>query len=273
MSETRSILAATDLGARSDRAVDRAILLAQHWNLRPVIAHVVKDGCTEQETTLFLETAKAGLPDPEGDVDIILPTGPVPETIVATARGCDARLIVAAPARFNEPRDYFIGTAVDMIVRLSDRPVLVVKQRPHAPYRQIMIATDLSDNSRFALLETARLFPDAALHLIHGYTASYQGWLNADAVKAEMRAEAEEELETFLTHASITETLRQRVQPHLGYGEIDTVIDHMLHMLKPDLVVAGTHGKGGFVRAAMGSTAAELLNWVPIDMLMVRKPA
>lgn len=271
MNKSPSILAATDLGARSDRAVDRAILLAREWRLRPVIAHVVKPPAADRDIDLFLKTARDALPDPNTpDVEVILPAGPVPQTVVAAAQDESARLIVAAPARLHGPRDYFIGTAVDTMVRLSDLPVLVVKQRPHDHYRRLMIATDLSESSRFALLEAAALFPDAELHLIHSCHISYKPWLQSDAVEKEVRIESASELKLFIDDPAIPKQLRERLSIHMDYGDIDRVIEHALRTYEPDLFVLSTHGKGGFIRAAMGSNAAELLRWVPVDTLMVR---
>jgi nucleotide-binding universal stress UspA family protein len=39
-----------------------------------------------------------------------------------------------------------------------------------------------------------------------------------------------------------------------------------------DLLVLGTHGRGGFIMATIGSRASEMMGWSPVDVLMVRKP-
>src|SRR3546814_4410211 len=78
-------------------------------------------------------------------------------------------LIVTGVARYNSIGDYLLGTVVDHIVRRAQAPVLVGRRRPAHPYRRIVVATDLSDCSRAALLSAARLFPGADFTLVHAF--------------------------------------------------------------------------------------------------------
>jgi len=43
--------------------------------------------------------------------------------------------------------------------------------------------------------------------------------------------------------------------------------------LKPDLVVMGTHGRRGFVRAVLGSVAEKLVRLSPVPVLTVHAPS
>jgi len=271
MTEAQSVLVATDLGARGDRAVDRAILLAREWGVRADVMHVLHPAHLRSDREGAIAATRAVLPDWGADAEIVLRWGPVPQTIISGARECGARLIVVAPARFNQVRDYFLGTAVDSIVRLADRPVLVVKQRPHGPYARLMIASDLSVHARDVLLEAARLFPDAELNLVHAYHVPYGSWIDSEKVREDLEAEARADLDAFIADPAIPDAVRGQVRTHLDCGDVDTVMDRALRTLRPDLLVLGTHGVSGFVQAAMGSTAAALLNWTPVDTLMIRR--
>lgn len=269
----KSILMATDLSARSDRPLDRALALAKQWDARLTILHVLearmKEGAETSADTIR-EQVQADLPAYDSAAVLIV-TGSAPETIVRIAKETDTDLIVTGVARYNSMRDYVLGTTVDHIIRHATVPVLIVKTRPRKPYRSLLVATDRSDCSRDALLTAADLFPEAALHLVHAYHVPYEVWLSSADVHEYVRVEAERDLDTFLNSAGLSPALRERVQATLGYGEIGTVISQAIRDTGADLVVLGTHGRNGFRHATIGSIAESLLSWVPVDTLMVRE--
>lgn len=83
---TRTILAATDLSARSDRAVDRALNLGAEMQLPVSILHVrdpAESASIADEP--LREAVQSVLPDPNSDCEILTLTGPVPRTIAKAA--------------------------------------------------------------------------------------------------------------------------------------------------------------------------------------------
>ena len=126
------VLVATDLGARSDRAVDRACLLAQAWGAPLKVLHAVEPGSwADRNPALAMGAARAVLPDPSLAADILLAHEPAPQAIVRAAQETGCGLIVAGVARFNQVGDFLIWTTVDHALRNAAVPVLVVKQRVH----------------------------------------------------------------------------------------------------------------------------------------------
>ena len=268
----KPILVATDLSARSDRAVDRATMLAGQWGVRLLVLHALEPGSRlESNPELAVDLIRDVLPDPKADVDIISVTGPAPSLIVERAASAGCGLIVTGVGRFIHVGDCFIGTAVDHVVRCARVPVLVVKRRPHRRYSTIMVATDYSSCSKAALLAVAGMFQDAAIHLVHAYHVPYEGWLRSEEVKEDVTKSARVELEAFLQDQTIPDDVRVRVSTHLCHGEPHTVIGNMADELGADLVVLGTHGRGGFLPALVGSVAEALLRYVSRDTLMVRE--
>ena len=158
----RSILVATDLSARSDRAVDRALELGREWNADVHVVHAIE----RDAPTTALDVRRV-LPDPGAKAGVSLPYGPAPKAITDTARELKADLLVTGVARYNDLGDYLLGTAVDHVVRNAPCPVLVVKQRVHGPYGRLLVASDFSKGAGAALLAAAALFPEAGLHLVH----------------------------------------------------------------------------------------------------------
>lgn len=272
MTSGQPVLVATDLSARSDRAVDRALMLAQQWDVQLVVLHALEAGSLlENRLDLAEQTIRESLQDPEANVSILPAVGLAPLVIVDAATSADCALIVTGVARFNNVSDYFIGTAVDHVVRHATVPVLVVKNRPRKPYTSILIASDYSNCSRAALNAAARLFPDATLNLIHAFHVPYEAWLSSREVKDEVAAQAQEQLDNFIMSLDTPEDVRQRISGHLGYGETPSVMLRALNEIGADLVVLGAHGRSGFVRTVMGSMAEELLQVLPVDTLVVRE--
>lgn len=267
----KRVLVATDLSARTDRAVDRATRLAQEWGVRLIVLHVIEPESMLHHRPEFVDQAiRSALPEPGADVDILPAIGPAPTAIVEAAAAADCGLIVTGVARFNQLGDYFIGTAVDHVVRQASVPVLVVKQRPHRPYRSIMVATDYSSCSRLALLTAAELFPAAAIHLVHAYHVPYEGWLKSEEVKEDVRISAQAELDEFMADPAISDSTRARISTRLVNGETHTVLSNTAYDLDADLLVLGTRGcNHRFAAAVLGSTAEALLRCTHLDTLMV----
>jgi nucleotide-binding universal stress UspA family protein len=270
----KPILVATDLSARSDRAVDRAMLLARQWGVDAIVLHALQPGSKlAAKPELADQAIRAALPDPQADVTIVPAFGQAPTVIAETATAAGCGLIVTGVARFNEIGDFLVGTAVEHLVRHATMPVLVVKQRPHTPYNSMLVATDYSNCSRQALLVAAKMFPDAVLHLVHAYHVPYEGWLRSNEIKQEITEAAQRELDAFLHELAIPDKVRQRLRAHLSYGASDVAISHAADKLGVNLVVLGTHGRTGFVAAMVGSVAEAILRCAAHDTLMVREQA
>ncbi|KXF75876.1 universal stress protein UspA [Paramesorhizobium deserti] len=269
----KPVLVATDLSARCDRAVDRAATLARYWRTRLKVVHVLEPGAkTKDNIKLAEEAVRAILPDPEADVDILLPVGRAPETIARTANETSSGIIVTGVARYNDITDYFLGTAVDYVIRNASVPVLVVKQRLRGPYRRLLVATDFSDCSRRALLVAAELFPEASVHLVHAYHVPYETWLNSERGRREIQEDVQRNLDDFLNHPSLPKDLRERINVKLDYGETAAVVAKALADTDAELIVLGTRGHNSLGHATLGSTAESLLSWVEPDTLMVGEP-
>ena len=271
MFQRGTIIVASDLTARSDRATDRALLLSKEWGVPLVLLHVLEgewsDAALGERAAEALETI---LESDASQAEVIVQRGEVQREIMRLAEERSAALIVTGVARFNNVRDFILGTAVDHLVRHSSVPVLVVKRRARRPYRRILVATDFSPSSELALRAAAELFPQASLTLWHNCHASYEAWLNEEETAAAARREAEEEMRRFVAAAGIADDVRRSLQTVIATGELQDSAGRAIREGEFDLLVLGTHGRSGFVHATMGSRATELLNNVTCDALMVR---
>tara|TARA_R110002033_G_scaffold73342_4_gene124747 strand:+ start:1382 stop:2194 length:813 start_codon:yes stop_codon:yes gene_type:complete len=268
----KQILIATDLTARADRPFARAKWLADNWKAERTLLFV-----TDPKNKVDIERVEAGLLRNYGDdaegCNLAINYGSPPKVIAETALQLDSDLIIVGAARHNNISDFFLGTAVDHLVRHALAPVLIVKERPRANYQRILVATDFSDFSANALKTALEFFPDAKIELVHAYHVAYEAWLKSDGVSAEMLAGAEKELQDFMASMNLSKTDASRITSHLVENTLHQSVYNMLDTGEFDLLVVGTHGRGGFIMATIGSRASEMMNWSPVDVLMVRKPA
>ncbi|MEF7612745.1 universal stress protein [Aquincola sp. MAHUQ-54] len=274
------MLLATDLSARCDRALDRAVQLAEAWGADLVVLHVVEvprapdlvlnwvDGEDDRERLAQareqLKTELAGL---QAHGRVVLAHGATAAVIaeVAAREGCG--LIVTGMARDEPFGRFLVGSTVEKLARSVPQPLLVVRNRPRAPYRKVVVASDFSPPSRHALHAASRFFPQAAFTL---YNAQPPARPDLDAQRSLVAARAE--AEEFIAGSDLPEALHRRLPAVVDAGAIESLLTRYVRDNGIDLAVIGTHGRGGLLGALLGSVAAQLLDWLPCDTLIVRAP-
>jgi len=276
------VLVATDLSARSDRAVERAVHLAKATGSALTILHVVDAELPRRTADRLVDEAReligehvATLKGAEAtapDIKVVLGTDYKEIEDVARKSGCE--LIVLGVHR-NETRELFRGTTAERVIRSRACQVLMVKARPQSHYRRIMVAVDFSDCSRRAMEFAVKLFPNAEFHLVHAFDVPFKAFLRSEDTRQEVSRSHEEEMDRFLKGdvpalLPLLQAVPARVFPVLKQGPVRDVIEDQADQLKPDLLVLGTHGRSGIAHAVMGSVAEDLLSYPPCDILAVR---
>ncbi|KPH66392.1 MULTISPECIES: universal stress protein [Novosphingobium] len=269
-----SIIAASDLSARSDRAIDRAFALGRDLGLQVKVVHVLKaEGDARLPPRALDQEVRDTLPEQSEGAEIFLPVGSPPATIARVAEEQGAALIVVGVARFNHVTDYALGTAVDYLVHHARAPVLVVKQRLRRPYARILAPSDFSENSKAAILAAARLFPKARIDVVHAFHVAFEGWGVSAHVRDETEVEARAQMDAFLADPRFAEFGTSRLEGWISYGEPEGCIDRAINEQTPDLVVLAAHGESGFRKAVIGSLSSSLLTTIRPDTLIVRGEA
>lgn len=284
----RTILLATDLSARCDRATDRAVALAGEWQAMLVVLHVLEDAGSgglhdfgpvpswrrpPDPAAVAREHLLADLGPAVAYARIRIRKGATIDTILATAEseGCD--LIVTGVAQDEEFGRFRLGKTVDRLLRRSRVPLLVVRNRPRGPYRNIVAATDFSDPARHALQVTERLFPDRKLTLFHAYDVPRQALTDASPkLQRAFEDAAKERSENFLKQVGLLGRHRERPDVLVEQGSPAPLLREYVRVGKIDLVTLGTRGSSGLLDMFLGSTAKEILGELPCDALVVRDP-
>jgi nucleotide-binding universal stress UspA family protein len=279
----KTILAASDLSARSDRAVGRAALLARERGGELIVLHVVDEELPEALATRQADDARfalsavlASLPAAEGVAcDARVVVGEHYQSILAEVDLSEADLVVIGQHRKDVLLDLFRGSTGERIIRFGNRPVLVVKMPPSNRYLSVLVAVDFSPPSRRAIEAAMRLAPGADIRLVHAFDVPFRGLVFGGTSMERLARTHQEQFEEMIQMQmrEFLSTLPKSVAlPRViaREGSPEEVVLSVAEEIGPDLVVVGTHGRSGIGRALLGSVAETVLARASCDVLAVR---
>lgn len=286
----RTVLIGTDLDRDSDTLLSTGVQVARAAGARIHVAYAfpppmgfmnelgagVNDAVLAQETeqvreALSAQVRKAGIAAEElaGET---LRTGVahrvLPDLVEET--GADMVIIGATAGGMLHRR---LGSTADRVLRRTTRPVLVVRGGLPVPPRRVLAPVDLSPLSAEAFrrglailsqmgggTEVEALF---VLNVIQRQVAPQFTPQQVDRFAAE-------ELDRFVDQhagsvAGIAGQVRRKVRPGNTREEIFAEIADF----RPDVILLGTHGLGGFDRLVIGSVAADVAREAPCSVLVV----
>lgn len=270
------ILMATDLSARCDRALDRAIQLSGQWQVPLLVVHAAPRGVigawSAMETPASLrQRIKRELQGDVADADIHVEEGEPAEVILDVARRERCDLIVLGDAS-ELPGRRLLGNTVETLVRSSPTSVLVVKRRPRSAYRRVLVGTDLTPESRHGLDTATALFPRAELTLLHALDIPYESlWLDP-ARRADLNRMEMATIEAFVAEAELPADLRSRMQLLVEHGHPESMLRKHAMEHDSDLTVIGAFRRGLAFHLLVGGTTRRIVQVAPNDVLVVRAP-
>ncbi len=272
----KRILVTSDLSVRSDRALDRAIQLANEHGADLSVLHVVDDDLPPAMVETLSEAARGALSRAleaagAGTAAVELRVGPVVETVCATAEELNADLVVMGVHKARAFWDMVSGTTMERTVRALKRPVLLVAERVNGPYASVLCGIDLSPASAAAARAAARVAPKARMTAFHAVHIPYRGLTGTDDTMYELApflAEAEAELSRWWPGADLPATL-ERPTPTAD----DVAHGFEIARLKAgaDLFALGAHGRSALAPTRLGTFAEHLLRHPVCDVLVVRR--
>ncbi len=279
------LLLATDLGPRSDRALDRAGQLATEWHAQLTVVHALEQApefvdspgrkgrfwrASEDRVAAVARQLRADMLDEGIAASVVVEDGDPTDLVLQTARRTGTELIVTGLARAEPFGRLFPGATVERLVRRADAPVLMVRKRVRGAYRRIFVGTDFSAASAGALMVSARWFPDAELTLFHAAEPPLGGLASRDEPAVEWTRAARGEAERFLASAAIAVERRPSVAIVIEQGRPEAVLRDYAEDDAFDLVVVGRRGRNPVTDLLLGSTADAVMHQVPSDVMVVR---
>lgn len=189
----------------------------------------------------------------------------------------DFGLAVLGATGLNRVANFFLGSVPEDVVRRSSVPVLVV---PHdgdvdADFREVVAPVDLNPCSRRSLEHAAEIAREAGTSLTILHATPVMADIQASPIPAsaepsdveQMEEHQAERFHEFLDTVDLEGVdWTSRVEVGTPHDAITETVDE----LDADLVVMGTHGRRGFERLFLGSTATKVLRNMPCSVMTIR---
>ncbi len=210
----------------------------------------------------------------DADLDAVVMTreGSVAAEVVHAAAAHDADVIVIGAGRHPMRERLGIGSNARAILRAADRPVLVVHGSREV--RRIAVATDFFESSQGAARRARAIAEERGADLVVFHAVDVAAWSYAPAYEgtptpvvdpAKVLQWSRQNL-----HEFNSEYMDGRAEEEIVEWDGMARIVGFLEKAKIDLVVLGTHGRGGFERVLLGSFAEALATRATCPVLVDR---
>src|SRR4029079_16293886 len=164
------------------------------------------------------------------------------------------------------------------VIRKGRCPVLMVNNEAQRQYENVVMAVDMSDASANAVraAKTTGLVHERAT-VLHACSAVAKGKMliadpnqsSIDNYVASERKEIMGELVGFLVANNLAP---EKWSLRLEEGEPMEVISRVVSDMRADLLVIGTHGRSGLLKALLASITEAALRSLNVDILAVPPP-
>jgi nucleotide-binding universal stress UspA family protein len=297
MSGLQSILVATDLSGFSRHAADRATRLAQTSGARLTLAHVLGAGALddllnlsgdgEQVRAAIEADARERLQALAGQLEARHASSVAPHLgagrpvheLTRLADEFAADLVVTGTRGTGFLRGVVIGSTAERLATRSARPVLLVRQTAHEPYRRVLVPIDFSAASRTSIELALRVASGAELILLHAIQIPFESRLRSAGASESQLARYRD---TAITDA------RQRLGELAAATGLDpgsfsiltpegsdpwmAIVRQELE-LDCDLIVMGKQGRHTLGDLLLGSTTRMVIAESSADVLVCAAPA
>ena len=195
------------------------------------------------------------------------------DKILQSAINENVNLILIGSGIIDKKEKFRLGINADKLIRLSDKPVWVVKSNEETKLTNILCPVDFSDPSRRALKNAIFLSKKfkATLRILGVYKPF---------VSTSLRLKVDTEEENAYRLGLIEKEMKQFVK-EFDLDGINHVIDiqagiaheNILHTIKEyghDLLVMGTNGRSGLNRIVMGSVTEKVTREMPCSFVTTK---
>jgi nucleotide-binding universal stress UspA family protein len=218
---------------------------------------------TLAEKNLVDQIARLGI-RPEELAGRAVAYGPPHRVVIDAADEVKADLVVVGSTESPQLSKLF-GSTADRVIRKADWPVLMVRGDLAVPPRRVLMPVDLSPLSGLAfrkgLTVLRQLAPVSGVEIEALFVMEGSGHPLAS------EGATRHELETFVLR-NAAGTGRQ-VSTRLLQGPVEEEIRKRTEKWKADLIILGTHGRGGFERFLLGSVASDVVRHGPASVLVI----
>lgn len=272
-----SILVASDLSYRADRALTRAFRIAAETGARLTVLSVIDETMPEDRREKALAHARERLDSicavqPMESEVVHIQQATIGDPLRDIVRGADeagAELIVLGRHRERPILDLFTSTTMEKTTRISPVPVLLAHENPSEGYRRVLAPIDCSPASAAAIRCARSVAQHAALRAFHAYTTPFRGFIGGDdrGGASRFRDEARAALDDWRAASRLPDDLGEIELVEAAVGE---ALRARLAEDKPDLLALGAHGRAALSPSLLGRFTEELIRDAPCDLLIAR---
>lgn len=193
--------------------------------------------------------------------------GDVSEQVIEFSHKIRANLIIIGSSLKMKVEDYYLGSLANTLAQKGSLPILVIKNSADGYYKNILAPTDLSENSKKAILFSKVVFSKTPINLVFAYddiddlTIEYQE-LDSGSNDNEHIFLGRSHLDIFKQDLSI-----DRIDLIRGPLSINENLINYINNFHSDLIILGSAGSG-LLGSYLGSTATYLLRNIDSDILL-----
>ena len=268
----QSLLIASDLSERSDRAMRRGFLLAAETGAKVKVFSVVDDAVPEwlvaelEEKSRKLLEATASSVGTNVEYEIVVERGDPITKLVEIVNTGDSDLVVVGTHRSRGLFDGLRQTTVESVICQSLKPVLLVVAPANSPYGRVLAPVSFSPACHQAVAKALCLAPNASFRIYHAWAAPFEG-LTGGRVSDFARAV---ERETVVQAASWAESLPASLpKVDLVHESVGSSLHREIRSFSPDLLAVGANTRSVSF-TGLGSFTADLVRDPPTDLLITR---
>lgn len=294
----RTVLVGTSLEDESDQVVRTGAAVARAAGARVVLVHAspgtphfagpeiglggdfsaeLAAWCQEN---LSKQIERLGL-DPAEIAGAEVVAGEPHRVLIEAAQKTCADLIVVGATGSGPFAAELLGSTADRVLRKATCPVLLVRGELPIPPRRVLAPVDLSPLAGDAYRSGLRLLGQIARgQEVEVRAANVVSFFDVLAVKRQTAGEFSPEEAERVRGEELDRFLRENgagtefdVKSALISGEARFEILRELHEHPVDLVLLGTHGRGGLDRLMLGSVASTVARKAPCSVLLVSPDA
>ena len=278
--ELESILAATDLTSASNRAAERAAMIARAKGLDAIrVLHVVDEpwlaasgdlpealsAANRQLERLRFEVGR------ESGVEVETLLGRGNPLSVIREKSRDADLLVLGASDRHALRDLVMGSTARRLLARTPASVLVARNAPRADYRRVLVALDFSAYDDNAIAWARAVAPEARLDLVHAFDTQFEGKLRyagveADVIDAYRLRSREQALRKI---GSVATRAPGPARPVVVPWPVAAGVVEQARASRAELVVVGRPGRSWLSNLLMERVADLVLADAPSDVLVV----
>ena len=288
----RTVLIGTSLDAESDQVVRSGLAVARAAGARVHLVYAapvepqpaaLKTGLAEDfvrelvagwEERLRQQIERLGITAAELAGTQVL-TGAPHRVLLEAAQTAGADLIVLG-ATGAGPLAELLGSTADRVLRKAFCPVLLVRGELRMPPQRVLAPVDLSplsgDAFHCGLHVLSQIAKSGEIEVRAVHAMSFMENLELQhrqpgLTREQVERQGAEELRRFVLENQPGEQLE--VQTAILPGEARFEILHELSERPVDLVILGTHGRGGLDRLMIGSVASTVARKAPCSVLVI----